>query len=514
MNNKFSAKLSLSVLVLALSIFAPRAIASQEALVVNDPPGISMDLQDASLKDVLKILSMQSGVNFISSEGVQDRKITLYLDNVPMEQARRKIFDANNLHYELDKSSNIFIVKDWGRPQVETVTKVFYLKNATVSSSSLKEELSSQIKAGDSGGDSSGGSSGGSGGGEGGKWSVEDESGITKVVKKLLSEYGSVVEDFRTNSLIVTDVPIRIAVISEIISSLDIAVPQVLLEVEMLDVNKNKVDKIGVKFMGTINASSYMFTSILTGAVMSTAFPISQSFYADKSFAKTFTPGSMNFSTPYNVYLDFIKQQSDTKILARPRILTLNNETAEIKIATQEAIGTITVQEGQGTSSSTTTSAERVETGVHLRVTPQINPDNGEITMVIKPIVSDATTSVFNALYKDPEVRSTTSVVRIKDGETVIIGGLIRNDSSETVTKLPILGDIPILGKLFTHKFKDKDRERELLVFITPRIMKDSNLQLAQAKQPSLPEREQGVAMVVRRQDIIDASLNNFENKY
>jgi len=513
MINKFRHNLLLSVFILALFIFAPSPGATQETLLIQGPPLISMDFQDAGLKDVLKILSMQSGLNFISSEAVQDRRITLYLDKVPLDEAMKKIFKANNLYYELDKGSNIFIVKDWGRPQIEIVTKVFYLKNATVSSSSLKEELSNQIKSKDTSGAGGGESQGSEGGDEGGKWAVEEEAGITKAVKKLLSEYGSVVEDFRTNSLIVTDAPNRMPAISEVIQALDIAAPQVLLEVEMLDVNKNKIDKIGVKFMGTINASSYMFTAILRGAVMSTAFPISHSYYESKGFAKSFTPGNVDFSTPYNVYLDFIKQQADTRTLARPRILTLNNETAEIKITTQEAIGTITIQEGQGEAAAKTTSAERIETGVHVRVTPQINPDTGEITMIIKPIVSDATTSVFNSDYKDPEERSTTSVVRIKDGETVIIGGLIRNESSETVTKLPILGDIPILGKLFTHKFKDKDRERELLVFITPRIMKESNVQLAQAPKPVLPQREQAFALAVRRQDIINASLNNFERK-
>lgn len=508
MVKSFIGRLLIFLFAFSLSFsYAPLAAGQELFLGTQGPPLISMDLQNANLKDVLKILSMQSGMNFVSSEAVQDRLITLYLDKVPLEEALNKIFKANNLYYELNKGSNVFIVKDWGKPQIETVTKVFYLRNATVSSSSLKEELSSQIKPQDEDESSSSEED------ESGKWSVEEDCGITRAVKKLLSGYGSVIEDYRTNSLVVTDIPSRMPVIEEVINALDIPVPQVLLEVEMLDVNKNKIDKIGVKFMGTINASSYMFTAILKGAVMSTAFPFQSNYYADKSFTKSFTPGSVDFSTPYNVYLDFIKQQADTKVLARPRILTLNNETAEIKITTQEAIGTITVQEGQGTSSSTTTSAERVETGVHVRVTPQINPDTGEITMVVRPIVSDATASIFNSDYKDPEERSTISVVRIKDGETVIIGGLIRNDESETVTKLPILGDIPILGKMFTHKFKDKNKERELLVFITPRIMKDSTIQLAQAAKPALPEREQGVATAVRRQDIIDASLNNFENK-
>ncbi|MFA5320186.1 MAG: hypothetical protein WC418_03290, partial [Candidatus Omnitrophota bacterium] len=102
---------------------------------------ISMDLQDVNLKDVLKIFSMQSGMNFIASEAVQERKITLYLDKVPVQDAMNKLFKANNLSYEYDRSANLFIVKDWGKPRLETITKVFYLKYATVSTSVMRSEI-------------------------------------------------------------------------------------------------------------------------------------------------------------------------------------------------------------------------------------------------------------------------------------------------------------------------------------------------------------------------------------
>ncbi len=110
--------------------------------------------------------------------------------------------------------------------------------------------------------------------------------------------------------------------------------------------------------------------------------------------------------------------------------------------------------------------------------------------MFIMPVVKDTSTSSFtisdssSTYFKDPEERSTKSVVRIKDGETVIVGGLIRNEKAETTTKLPFFGDIPIIGNFFKHKDKSKDKERELLVFITPHIIKDgANTQLAQVQR-------------------------------
>ena len=495
------------IIVFVFSILCVLFVPRLNAQTLDSGPGvepiISIDFQDVSIKDVLKMLSMQSGMNFIASEAVADRKLTLYLDKVPLSQAMDKIFSANNLSYEMDPKANIFVVKDWGKMEIETITKVFYLKHATVSSSSLKSEASSNKISEDSG---SGSSSG--------KWKSEEESGITYSVKKLLSGNGSLVEDFRTNSLIVTDTPARMKVIAQVITSLDIEIPQIMLEVEMLDVSKNSIDKLGAKF------SQSPFTAFLFGASASTGFPFgswSKVFDAAKG-TLNINPGSVDDDgtvngNPYQVQVDFLKTQADTKVLARPRIMTLNNETAEIKITTQEAIGEITDTEGQGTASSTTTSAERTETGVSLRVTPQINSDNGEITMYIYPSVKDATTSTFNSSYKDPEERSTKSIVRIKDGETVVIGGLIRHDRSEAITKLPVLGDIPLFGLLFRHKNKDKDRERELLVFITPRIVKDNQVRLEQMQRFSLPIREQSAVTHVNRDYLINSSLNNFDKK-
>lgn len=175
--------------------FVLRLDAQQQPLLAQGQSSISMDFKDASLKDILKVFSIQAGMNFIASESVKDRMITLYLDKVPLSQAMDKIFSANNLSYELDSEANIFVVKEWGKMETETVTKVFFLKNATVSTSSLKEALSKSLTIATAGTTSSSAS----------KFKEESEGGITSVVKKLLSPppIGSMIEDFRTNSIIV-----------------------------------------------------------------------------------------------------------------------------------------------------------------------------------------------------------------------------------------------------------------------------------------------------------------------
>jgi type II secretory pathway component GspD/PulD (secretin) len=387
----------------------------------------------------------------------------------------------------------------------------------------MKNNISGESDSTSTGSSSSGSSSSGSSSDseDKGKWKVDDDSGITLSVRKLLSPNGTVIEDFRTNSLIVTDIPSRMEVIRKVISSLDISVPQVMLEVEVLDVSKNIVDNIGFKFGQT------PFSVAITGASASMGFPY-------HNWTKIFNgaDGSININNAstdggsYKAQLDFLRTQTDTKYLARPKILTLNNETAEIKIVTNEAIGVNAVQEGVGSSSNTTSSAERYETGVTLRVTPQIDLASGEITMFVFPKVSEAstTTSTFTSggqsyTFLNPEVRSTKTTVRIQNGETVVLGGLIRNQNSIVITKLPFLGDIPFFGALFRHKNVSPGKDRELLVFITPRIIKDSGSietkaqGVQQAKKMMLPPREQSTVSVINRQSSINTYLNTLDKQ-
>ena len=512
-------------LMLFLFFYPQLKINAQPELFSSDIT-ISMDFKDASLKDVLKALSIQSGMNFIASQAVEDRILTLYLDKVPLKEAMDKIFKANNLSYELDKKANIFLVKDWGKPSLETITKVFYLKHATVSSSSLKEEMRNNLVTTTTGGAPTGG---------GGKWTAETESGITQAVKKVLTSYGSLVEDYRTNSLIVTDIPSQMPVITQVISALDVPVPQAMLEVEMLDVNKNVVDQLGINWPTTLAQLTVSGSRI-------TRFPFGNKGTSGRGY--TIDPEAGVFGGPgegwdfaawpasqfgpsiitilgTTLTLDFLRSQTDTKTLARPRILTLNNEPAEIKITSNEAIGVKVTAAGEGAAAQTTYEAERTETGVSLRVTPQINSETGEITLFLTPIVSEAIAgSTFlvsqqtgEVTFLNPEQRSTKSMVKVKDGETIILGGLIRNQTTTTVTKVPLLGDIPILGHLFKHTTRNPGRERELLVFITPHIVKEGVVELAQLKAPLPLEREQSLNSGLSRQNAINHSLNRFEKK-
>ena len=457
---------------------------------------ISMDFKDAVLNDVLKIFSQQSGLNFIASQNVAERKVTLFLDKVPVEEALERILSANDLAYEIEPGSNIFIVKPSTRPAEELLTRIYNLKHATVRSSKLNSTVSI-LSDGES--SQSSGESGASTTNEFG-----NSAGIVAAIKTVLSRFGSIIEDPRTNSLVVTDLPRQFPLIEQAISRLDMPVPQILIEVEMLDVSKETGEQLGVKYGDT--------PLTFKGGERDVVYPWNQNRLLDKGF--TFEDPEYRVGTisaaGLTMALQFLKSQTDTKNLARPRILTLNNETAQIMISTDEAIGIQTQTQSSEGSATSSVTAERVKTGVFLTVTPQVNLATREITLAIVPKVIEARTggTFSGTTFKDPEERGTKSILRVHDNDTIVLGGLLRTDYSNTITKLPILGDLPVVGAVFRHKDKTAT-DRELIIFITPRIT-DSASELAMTKPQKLT-REQELPPSRRKE--IDSALTTAENQ-
>ncbi|OGX37346.1 MAG: hypothetical protein A3D87_04470 [Omnitrophica WOR_2 bacterium RIFCSPHIGHO2_02_FULL_50_17] len=467
----------------------------EEYLYPEENKTISMDFKGAPLNDVLKLLSRQSNMNFIASKEVLGKTVTVYFDNVPIEEALEQILSVNDLAYEVKPGSNIFLVRQSDRPAKRLITRVYPLQYATVTSSKLHKTLS----AGDKG-------TGGMGGGS-------SDSGIVAAVKALLTQDGSIIEDQRTNSLIVTDTPGQFPFIEQTIARLDVRTPQILIEVEMLDISKSTADLLGVKFGDT--------PMTFSGAERDSIYPFNRNRAMENAVKLggqgfEFEDAEYRLSTlsfqGLTIALQFLRTHSDTKNLARPRILTLNNETAEISIKTDEAIGIASVTTASEGTSVSIAKAERVETGVFLRVTPQANVESREITMAIEPKVIQARTgqTFSSQTFKDPEERGTKSILRIKDGDTIIIGGLLRTNMEETKTRVPVLEKIPILGAAFRHK-DEAESQRELIIFITPHIFKESFALDIPASEGEKMVREQSVP--VERLERIDKELSHFERR-
>ncbi len=469
------------IIVGIISIFIPKAYGgtsiTDNFIYPEYSKTISMDFKDAPLADVLKIFSQQSGLNFIAADSVANKSITLYLDKVPVEEALDRILTANNLTYEIKPDSNIFVVKSVPAPSLQRMTRVYQLKYATVTSSKLNNTLIINPEEDDDDTSSSSTTTTTTT-----TTTKTGDTGIVAAIRSVLSPEGTLTEDPRTNSVVITDVPGQFPLIEQTIARLDVPIPQVLIEVEMLDISENTAEKLGIKIGDT--------PLTFTGAERDHYYPWNENelIREGEATAPEYRVGTIS-AAGLSAALQMLRTQTDTKSLARPRILTLNNETAEIKITTNEAIG-LTTQTGASEGVTTQSlEAERVETGVSLKVTPQVNLLTKTITLAVAPKVTEARTGATfqGQTFKDPEERATKSILRVHDGETVIIGGLIRNDDEKVHTKVPVLGDIPFVGAAFRHK-NDSTTQRELVIFITPHIVPFSERSSALAYRSGGPK--------------------------
>lgn len=479
---------------------------------------VSLDFRNTNIKDVLKAFARQIGVSFITSREVEDKQITVFLENVPVEEALQKILSLNGLAYEYDQLANMIVVKPAPKSQDEQVmTRVYQLHYASVDSAKIRStiSISSSDSTGSSGGDSSGGSSSNSSSSSSGSL-----GGIANALKSVLSKEGKIVEDPRTNSLVITDVQVNFPAVERMLARLDVPVPQVLIQVEMLDVSKLAADQMGVKFNPSLS---------ITGAKMDTYLPFNGENIRDKSAtsaagvaggaassakyqysAISNTVGTIDASQ-MSLMLQFLKSQTDTRSLARPRLITVDNETAQIKISTDEAIGTQQTSSSTGGSSSTSTvEAERTKTGVFLTVTPQVNLLTDEITLAVVPRVVDAQDSplIDGHQFKNPEERGVKSILRVRSGNTIFIGGLLRRTDKNISTKVPFFSEIPILGLAFRHK-DNTGTERELVIFITPYILGSTNEVPETIMQEELKFREDHEQDIPdRRKSLIDKDMD------
>ena len=470
----------LTAIMFAIFISAPYvsgaentyAVAKDSTLGKNNL--ISMDFQDANLKTVLKIFSQQSGLNFIASQNIQERTVTVYFDNVKVQDALNNLMNANGLVYEQEPGTNIFIVKETGKPEIETITKIYELKYAQLSAPAKKSEASGEKDPTKNAADSEGSKSG--------------AADIVAIVQSILSKNGKVIADKRSNSLIIMDVPSQFPIVEDLLARLDIRTPQVRIEVEVLETTTKLIESLGVNWEDGI-------FGIYTGPSHNTIFPMNNSLGRNNSSGEGIkTPGLFDMTSTKGT-ITALMNNTDTKILARPQVMTMNNETAKIELSSKEKASKTTTTSAVGTSGATTGDTyEEADTGVVLEVTPQISRD-GYITMNLKPSFTELELSRFVNAY-DTRKRATETTVMIKDGETVVIGGLIKAKNEHGLKKVPFLGDIPFLGSAFRYKSKN-DEDRELIIFITPTIVKDVSYALG-----NVSEREQEKPKAVREKEV------------
>lgn len=458
---------------------------------------VSLDVTEAYLEDVLKLLSQQSSLNFVAAEEVRDKKVTMYLDHVPIQEALETILQAYRLVLKPSDQKNLYLVTESNAPKVPTVTKVFHLKYARVvptageilptfglSGSLITTAFSTTGTGGTSGsagtgtGTGTGGTSGiGIGGGIGGVLGgagATGTSGMLGIIRSLLTEYGSVVSDHRTNSLIVTDIPERIPVIEETITQLDVKPIQIFIEAEILEVTLDTLRRLGVEYSDSIGqVASYV------GPKRTSYFPFVRGLL--DTGTKSHTMGTLSLADT-TILFKLLATEKDVKFLARPRLLTLSNEVAEIRIIADAVTGVTSTS--QATTGTVTETVERNTVGTILRVTPIVNEEK-YITMVIEPEVSRVIQSISFTKFLDPNRRAARTTVMVPDGGTVMIAGLISTENTDSNRRIPGLGDIPLLGLPFKRS-ESEHKNTEIILFITPHILTQEQKMVVVAQ-----EREQ-----------------------
>jgi type II secretory pathway component GspD/PulD (secretin) len=267
--------------------------------------------------------------------------------------------------------------------------------------------------------------------------------------------------DVRTNTIIVTDIDIKLAVISELIRKLDSKTSQVSIAAKLVDLKRDISDSLGISWDVRGGGTDTGLGGSMYGAADNVVGRVTVSPPGSAISAGAFQFGFAG-STALFARIDGLVKTGNAKLLANPKITVLDNKTATMNISQSYSyLSAFNAQTGVGTYSS-------IDAGVSLKVTPQIN-QNGWVTLEVTPTVG----SVVEA-GPPPVVdsRSTTTTVLVKDGDTLVIGGMIRDDDIETINKVPILSDIPLIGSfLFSSKVTTKT-QRELVVFVTPQIVK------------------------------------------
>lgn len=409
---------------------------------------ISLDFQDVEIRTILQILAKESGMNIVASDSVNG-KMTLSLKDVPWDQALDLVMQARNL--DMRQQGNIvniaprdeLLAKDKAFLQAEKdiadlgalYSQNFQLKYKNV------EEFRSILRL--------------------------DNADTTGNRNTLVSGRGSVLIDPATNTLIVTDTRSVIEKFRKLIDELDVPAQQVMIEARIVEAADGFSRDLGVKFGATGRKKLKNETSAFGWGVNSgfgggdkweaqTKINLPVAAAANSiSLVRAISSGALNLE------LSASESLSKTKTLANPRVLTQNRKEAKIESG-YEIPFTVT------TDNSTNTELKKAVLG--LTVTPNITPD-GQIIMTVKINKdSPAQCASGNNTILCISTKSLNTQAMVENGGTLIVGGIYEENNGNTLTKVPLLGDIPVIGNLFKTRGKKTDR-RELLIFITPRII-------------------------------------------
>ena len=434
---------------------------------------VTFNFQDVPVRTVLQLIAEESNLNIVAADTVQGN-VTLRLINVPWDQALDIVLQAKAL--DKRRSGNVV----WVAPQTEiaafeqakedarinlenraeTVTEyipVNYANAEEIAKLLTEESLTSQA----------------GGGGSGGQGNMQDRG--------FLSPRGSLSYDKRTNTLLVIDIPQRVANIRNLVQQLDKPVDQVVIEARIVIANENVARELGAKFgiSGTAADGDFAFSDSIGTNVLNQggregqadpAGAITRGLMSNlpaANAAGSLALSILNAGYALDIELSALHEQGRGEVISNPRVVTSNQK--EATISQGREIGYLTTSSGGGGANQ---EVEFKEALLQLKVTPTITNDGRVfLNMAVKKDELDSYITYSNGTVPIIAKREVNTAVLVEDGQTVVIGGVYEFSDRTDLAKVPFLGDIPFLGNLFRNKNRSKEKA-ELLVFVTPKVMR------------------------------------------
>lgn len=382
-------------------------------LQTGEKKPISLEFRDANLKIVFEALARTTGVSFILDKDVRpDLRTTVFLRQSSLEDAIGLILQTNRLEKKVLNRNTILIypnTPDKLKEYQELVVKGFYLANADV------KQTQAMIK------------------------------GLLKTKDTFIDE--------KLNLLVIRDTPEAIRLAEKLISMHDLYEPEVMLEVEVLEVKRSRLLDLGIQW-----PSQLTLTPLASGG--STTLTDLKNLNSDR----------IGVGLPSAV-VNFRRELGDANILANPRVRVRNREKAKILIGEKVPVVTTTT-----TSTATTESVQYLDVGIKLDVEPNVylQDDVGiKVALEVSSIVREVRTPAGSLAYQIG-TRSASTVLRLKDGETQVLAGLINDEDRTAANRIPGLGDVPLLGRLFSSQRDDRSKT-EIVLSITPHLIRNLN---------------------------------------
>jgi len=433
---------------LALWLIAAPAPA-QTVDIQKTHSAFSMEFRDAEIKDVLRAVGQAASLNMIVSDGVSG-KVSLSIKNVDIWNALESILKTKGLTYVRD-ANMVRVVSLAEVRDNDMETRVFPLGHA----------------------------------------SSQD---VLPVVNGVKSERAKISVDNRMNALVVRDLSLNIDQMARLLKSLDVKMPQVLIEAKIIEVSSNYARELGVQWGGQYSSTSNQGTTVVSGGTTgigsstglisptggTTFYPqtgdigLSGSAYAvnlpaavgsGSGGAIGISFGKLGGALSLDLQLSAMQTTGNGRILSSPKVMTVNNKEAKISSGVDIPVRVLTT-----TTAGTTAEIKTISTSLMLSTTPTIAQD-GRITLAIKVEKSEPDWS--RQVDNIPTItkRDANAELVVNDGETIVLGGILSKSEGESESAVPLLSKIPILGWLFKKKSK-YENQQELMIFITPTIVK------------------------------------------